>query len=80
MLFKKKHTKKFPSISYEHVATFGKEFFTFVLVLICTFYFVIKFMAVLFDINYNPTKTTNNATAAGTITMTTGVDGFSAFS
>jgi large-conductance mechanosensitive channel len=60
LLVKKKHTKKFKPISYEQASLFGKEFITFLLVLVCTFYFIIKFMMVLFDIKPNM----NSATAA----------------
>jgi len=71
LLVKKKHTKKFIPISYEHVSMFGKEFITFLLVLICTFYFIIKFMLVLFDIKpTNPviskTKALNNTISGDT--------------
>ena len=57
----KKQSKKFTPISYEHIAIFGKEFFTFLLVLICTFYFVIKFMTFLFDIKSVTNNTSSNS-------------------
>ena len=60
LLIKKKHTKKFKPISYELASIFGKEFITFLLVLVCTFYFIIKFMMVLFDIK--PNSATSKAT------------------
>lgn len=60
LLIKKKHTKKFKPISYEQASIFGKEFITFLLVLVCTFYFIIKFMMVLFDIK--PNSATSKAT------------------
>jgi large-conductance mechanosensitive channel len=59
-LFRNKiKTSKFTPISYEHVSIFGKEFITFLFVLICTFYFVKIVMSNLFDIQ-SPTQTSNN--------------------
>jgi large-conductance mechanosensitive channel len=70
LLFKKKHSKKFSPISYEHVAIFGKEFITFLLVLMCTFYFVIKFMAFLFGTKFTTENTSPTTTTSSNSSLT----------
>jgi large-conductance mechanosensitive channel len=55
---------EFTPISYEHISIFGKELFTFLMVLVFTYYFVKLVMANLFDSKIPSLNSNSNATNA----------------
>lgn len=68
---KGKKNKNYDPISYFHLIVFGKEFVTFMLVLVITFLFINFFISNIFNISKKDLK---NATSTSSSTATIGAE------